>query len=182
VAKKVIQITQPKGKLGVMIPGMGAVATTFIAGVEAIRRHLARPVGSVTQMGTIRLGRRTEKRTPAIKDFVALAELDDLVFAGWDPFVDNGYEAALKAGVLERSLLEQVKGFLEGLSPMPAVFEQKFVKNLSGENVKKGKTKMDLAEQLMDDMRKCKKEQGLDRMVMIWCASTEAFLKPGAVH
>src|SRR6516164_6746557 len=136
VAKKVIQITQPKGKLGVMIPGMGAVATTFIAGVEAIRRHLARPVGSVTQMGTIRLGKRTDKRTPPIKDFVALAELEDLVFAGWDPFVDNGYEAALKAGVLERSLLDEVKDFLEGISPMPAVFEQKFVKNLRGENVK----------------------------------------------
>jgi myo-inositol-1-phosphate synthase len=182
VAKNVIQITEPKGKLGVMIPGMGAVATTFIAGVEAIRRRLARPFGSLTQMGTIRLGKRTDKRTPAIKDFVALADLDDLVFAGWDPLPDNGYEAALKAGVLERSLLDQVKGFLEGISPMPAVFEQKFVKNLRGKNVKKGKTKMDLAEQLMDDMRRFKKEKDLDRLVVIWCASTEAFLKPGAVH
>src|SRR6516164_5852898 len=126
MAGNVIQITQPKGKLGVMIPGMGAVATTFIAGVEAIRRHLARPFGSLTQMGTIRLGKRTEKRTPAIRDFVPLAELDDLVFAGWDIFTDNTYEAALKSGVLERPLLDQVKGFLEGISPMPAVFEQKF--------------------------------------------------------
>ena len=182
MAGNVIQITQPKGKLGVMIPGMGAVATTFIAGVEAIRRHLARPFGSLTQMGTIRLGRRTDKRTPAIKDFVPLAELDDLIFAGWDPFVDNGYEAAMKAGVLERSLLDQVKDFLKGIIPMPAVFDQKFVKNLHGENVKKGKTKMDLAEQLMDDMRRFKKEKGLDRLVVIWCASTETFLKTGAVH
>jgi myo-inositol-1-phosphate synthase len=182
VAKKVIQIVEPKGKLGVMIPGMGAVSTTFIAGVAAIRRHLARPFGSLTQMGTIRLGKRTDKRTPPIKDFVALAELEDLVFAGWDPFVDNGYEAALKAGVLERSLLDEVKDFLEGISPMPAVFEQKFVKNLRGENVKKAKTKMELAELLMDDMRRFKKEKDLDRLVVIWCASTEAFLKPGAVH
>ena len=182
MAKKVIQIVEPKGKLGVMIPGMGAVSTTFIAGVAAIRRHLARPFGSLTQMGTIRLGKRTDKRTPPIKDFVALAELEDLVFAGWDPFVDNGYEAALKAGVLERSLLDEVKDFLEGISPMPAVFEQKFVKNLRGENVKKAKTKMELAELLMDDMRRFKKEKDLDRLVVIWCASTEAFLKPGAVH
>jgi len=128
------------------------------------------------------LGRRTEKRTPAIKDFVALAELDDLVFAGWDPFVDNGYEAALKAGVLERSLLDEVKGFLEGIRPMPAAFQQRFVKKLHGKNVKKGRTKMDLAEQLMDDMRSFKKQKGLDRLVVIWCGSTEAFLKAGAVH
>jgi myo-inositol-1-phosphate synthase len=165
-----------------MIPGMGAVATTFIAGIEAIRRHLARPFGSLTQMGTIRLGKRTEKRTPAIRDFVPLAELDDLVFAGWDIFTDNSYEAALKSGVLERPLLDQVKGFLEGISPMPAVFEQKFVKNLHGENVKKGRTKMDLAEQLMEDIQSFKKVNNLDRLVMIWCASTEAFLKPSEVH
>jgi myo-inositol-1-phosphate synthase len=182
VAKKVIEISEPKGKLGVMIPGTGAVATTFVAGVEAIRRHLCRPFGSLTQMGTIRLGKRTDKRTPAIRDFVPLANLDDLVFAGWDIFADNTYEAALKAGVLERSLVDQVKDFLEGISPMPAVFEQRFVKNLHGENVKKGKTKMDLAEQLMDDMRSFKKSNNLDRLVVVWCASTEAFLKPSTAH
>ncbi len=182
MAKKAVQITEPKGKLGVLIPGMGAVATTFIAGVEAIRRHLARPFGSLTQMGTIRLGKRTERRTPLIRDFVPLAGLENLVFAGWDLFYDNSYEAALKAGVLERTLLDQVKDFLEGIRPMSAVFEQKFVKNLHGENVKKGKNKMELAEQLMDDIREFKKEEDLDRLVMIWCASTEAFLKPSAVH
>jgi myo-inositol-1-phosphate synthase len=182
VTKKPVQLVEPKGKLGVLIPGMGAVATTFIAGVEAIRRQLARPVGSLTQMGTIRLGKRTEKRTPLVKDFVPLAELDDLVFAGWDLFTDNCYEAALKAGVLERSLLDKVKDFLSGIRPMPAVFEQRFVKNLHGENVKKGKTKMNLAQQLMDDIQRFKKTTGVSRLVMIWCASTETFLKPGAVH
>jgi len=182
VAKKPVQIVEPKGKLGVLIPGMGAVATTFIAGVEAIRRQLARPFGSLTQMGTIRLGKRTDKRTPLVKDFVPLAELDDLVFAGWDLFTDNCYEAALKAGVLERSLLDQVKDFLTDIRPMPAVFEQRFVKNLHGENVKKGKTKMDLAQQLMDDIQQFKKTTGVSRLVVIWCASTETFLKPGAVH
>ena len=177
-----VHIDAPKGKLGVLIPGMGAVATTFIAGVEAIRRRLALPIGSLTQMGTVRLGRRTDKRTPLIKDFVPLAQLDDLVFAGWDLFKDNAYEAALKAGVLERALLDSVKDFLKRLRPMPAVFEQKFVKNLHGENVKKGKNKMDLAEQLMDDIQRFKKHNRLSRLVMIWCGSTEIFLKPRPVH
>src|SRR5713226_8170166 len=136
------QIQAPKGKLGVMIPGMGAVATTFIAGVEAIRRHLARPIGSLTQMGTIRLGKRTDKRTPLIKDFVPLAGLDSLVFGGWDLFHDSAYEAAVKAGVLERSLLDQVKDTLQAIRPWPAVFEQKYVKKLRAENFKRGKTKM----------------------------------------
>src|SRR3972149_5628688 len=130
-----VAIQEPRGKLGVLLPGMGAVATTFMAGVEAVRRHLGLPIGSLTQMGTIRLGKRTDKRTPKIKDFVPLAGLDDLVFGGWDLFHDNCYEAALKAGVLERSLLDQVKNFLRGIRPMPAVFEQKFVKNLHGDNV-----------------------------------------------
>jgi myo-inositol-1-phosphate synthase len=177
-----IHIDAPKGKLGVLIPGMGAVATTFIAGVGAIRRKLARPIGSLTQMGTIRLGKRTENRSPMIKDFVPLARLDDLVFGGWDIFSDNCYEAALKAGVLERTHLDPIKKFLQGIKPMPAVFEQRYVKNLHGENVKQGRTKMDLAEQVMDDIRKFKKKSGADRLVMIWCGSTEAFLKPGAVH
>jgi myo-inositol-1-phosphate synthase len=182
VLTKPIEIAEPKGKLGVLIPGLGAVATTFIAGVEAIRRHLALPIGSLTQMGTIRLGKRTEKRIPLIKDFVSLAEPGDLVFGGWDIFKDNGYQAALKAGVLERSLLDQVRGFLSGIRPIPAVFEQRFVKNLHGENVKKGKTKMHLAEQLMDDIQNFQKKTRAARLVMIWCASTEAFLKPHPVH
>jgi len=182
VAKKPVQIAEPKGKLGVLIPGMGAVATTFIAGVEAIRRKLARPIGSLTQMGTIRLGKRPEKRAPAIKDFVPLAGLDDLVFGGWDLFKDNCYEAASKAGVLDRTLLDQVKDFLSGIRPMPAVFQQKFVKKLHGENVKKGKTKMDLAEQVQDDIRQFQKTSGASRLIMIWCGSTEIFLKPSAVH
>jgi len=182
VSKKPVKIAEPKGKLAVLIPGMGAVATTFIAGVEAIRRRLARPIGSLTQMGTIRLGKRTDNRTPAIRDFVPLAGLDDLVFGGWDLFKDNAYEAALKAGVLERTLLDQVRDFLVGIRPMPAVFEQRYVKRLRGENVKKGKNKMDLAEQLMDDIRQFQKANGVERTVMIWCGSTEVFLKPGAVH
>ncbi len=182
VGRKAMQIAEPKGKLGILIPGMGAVATTFIAGVEAIRRHVAPPIGSLTQMGTIRLDKRTDKRAPAIKDFVPLAELDDLVFGGWDLFTDNCYEAAVKAGVLDASLLVQLKDSLEAVRPMPAVFEQRFVKNLTGDNVKKGKTKMDLAEQVMDDIRNFQKTTGASRLVMIWCGSTEAFLKPAAVH
>ena len=182
MAKKSIHIVEPKGKLGVLIPGMGAVATTFMAGVEAIRRQLGRPIGSLTQMGTIRLGKRPEKRAPAIKDFIPLAGLDDLVFGGWDLFKDNGYEAALKAGVLERTLLDQVKDFLSGIRPMPAVFQQKFVKKLHGENVKKGKTKKDLAEQVADDIQNFRKTSGASRLIMIWCGSTETYLKPGAVH
>jgi myo-inositol-1-phosphate synthase len=182
VKKKALEIAKPQGKLGVLIPGMGAVATTFIAGVEAIRKGLAPPIGSLTQMGTIRLGKRPEARTPRIKDFVPLAGLDDLVFAGWDLFEDNTYQAALKAGVLERSLLEQVRDFLSRVAPMPAVFEQKFVKNLHGKHVKRGKTKMDLAEQLMEDIRQFKKRSGAERLVMIWCGSTEVFMKAGAVH
>jgi len=182
VAKKSIHIVEPKGKLGVLIPGMGAVATTFMAGVEAIRRQLGRPIGSLTQMGTIRLGKRPEKRAPAIKDFIPLAGLDDLVFGGWDLFKDNSYEAALKAGVLERTLLDQVKDFLSGIRPMPAVFQQKFVKKLHGENVKKGKTKKDLAEQVADDIQNFRKTSGASRLIMIWCGSTETYLKPGAVH
>ncbi len=133
-------------------------------------------------MGTIRLGKRTDTRSPRIKDFVPLADLDDLIFGGWDLFHDNSYEAACKAGVLERTHLDPVREFLEGIKPMPAVFEQRYVKNLQGENIKKGKTKMDLAEQVMDDIKLFTKKTGASRLVMIWCGSTEAFLKPGTVH
>ncbi|MDE3179058.1 MAG: inositol-3-phosphate synthase [Acidobacteriota bacterium] len=182
MALRSVKIDEPKGKLGVLIPGMGAVSTTFIAGVEAVRRGIAQPIGSLTQMGTIRLGKRTEKRTPLIRDFVPLAALDNIVFTGWDIFHDNCYEAACKAGVLNRPLLGEVRGFLEGIKPLPAVFDQRFVKNLHGHNKKKGKTKMDLAEQVMEDIRTFKRRSGVSRMVMIWCGSTEAFMKPAPVH
>ena len=173
---------KPKGKLGILTPGMGAVSTTFIAGVESIRRGLAKPIGSLTQMGTIRLGKRTDNNTPMIKDFIPLADLDDLVFGGWDIFEDNCYDAAMNAGVLEKELLDEVKDFLEGIKPMKAVFDQKYVKKLSGDWVKKGDNWYDLAQQLMDDMKNFKKENGCDRLVIVWCASTEIFLKPSAVH
>lgn len=174
--------TKPKGKLGVLTPGMGAVATTFIAGVQAIRQDIAEPVGSLTQMGTIRLGKRTENRVPAIKDFIPLAELDDIVFGGWDIFEENCYKAALNAGVLDKEMLDRVKPFLEKVKPMKAVFDQNYVKKLSGSWVKKGKNWYELAEQLKEDILKFKEENNCDRLVMIWCASTEIFMEPSKVH
>ncbi|MBV9342841.1 MAG: inositol-3-phosphate synthase [Acidobacteria bacterium] len=165
-----------------MIPGMGAVATTFVAGVEAVRKGFARPIGSLTQMGTIRLGRRTEGRFPKIKEFVPLAGLDDLVFAGWDAFDDDMYTAARKAGVLEHELLEKVKPFLSSIQPLPAVFDRNYVKKLDGHHVKKGKNKMDLAEQVRADIREFKKRSGASRLVTIWCGSTETFLQPTEEH
>jgi myo-inositol-1-phosphate synthase len=177
-----IDIQKPAGKLGVMTVGMGAVATTFIAGIMSIRKGLSKPIGSLTQMGTIRLGKRTEKRNPLIKDFIELAGLDDLVFGGWDIFPDNAYEAAVKAGVLRREHLNPVRTKLEALKPWPAVFDQRYVKNLHGDNVKKAATKYDYARLLMEDIRDFKKAHKLDRMVMIWCASTEIFLKREPVH
>jgi myo-inositol-1-phosphate synthase len=166
----------------VMIPGMGAVATTFVAGVEAIRKGLAKPIGSVTQMGTIRLGKRTESRAPQVKEFVPLAGLNDLVFTGWDIFEDDMYAAAMNAGVLERELLKQVKPFLNSVKPRKAVFDHKYVKNIDGPNVKKGKNKMDLAEQLRADIRDFKKTSGATRLVTVWCGSTEVFLQPSEIH
>jgi myo-inositol-1-phosphate synthase len=180
--KKGVDIRPAKGKLGVLLPGMGAVATTFIAGVMNIRRGLAKPIGSLTQMGTIRLGKRTEGRSPKIGDFVPLAGLNDLVFAGWDIFADNAYEAATKAGVLTRDHLDPIKDELSAVKPWPAVFENAWVKKLHGEHVKKGATKADLAEQLIDDIARFKKDQGLDRMVAVWCGSTEVYRKPAEVH
>src|SRR6266481_10222806 len=176
------EIQAPKGKLGVMLPGMGAVATTFVAGVEAVRKGLAKPIGSLTQMGTIRLGQRTDQNSPLIKKFVPLADLKDLVFTGWDIFEDDMYTAATKAGVLDRYLLEQIKPFLTSIKPRKAVFDQNYVKLLSGKNVKKGKNKMELAEQLRQDIRDFKKTSGATRLVMLWCGSTEIFLKPTKVH
>jgi myo-inositol-1-phosphate synthase len=171
-----------KGKLGILTPGLGAVATTFIAGVESVRRGLSKPIGSLTQMATIRLGKRTENRSPLIKEFVPLAELDDIVFGAWDPIPDDAYTAAKKAGVLEDRDLEPLKDFLKKIKPMPAAFENHYVTRINGKNVKKGKTKRDIAEQLREDMRRFKKENGCDRLVIVWCASTEIYIKPGKTH
>ena len=176
------KIAEPKGKLGILLVGMGAVSTTTIAGVIATRKGLAKPIGSLTQMGAIRLGKRTENRSPFIKDFVPLASLDDVVFGGWDIFEDNAYEAAKTAGVLDKDLLEQIRPELEAIKPMSAVFDRRYVKRLDGPNVKKGKNKKDLAEQLVEDMRRFKAEHGCDRLVMIWCGSTEVYLTPSASH
>ncbi|HLJ25465.1 MAG TPA: inositol-3-phosphate synthase [Candidatus Angelobacter sp.] len=165
-----------------MVPGMGAVATTFIAGVEAVRKGIGQPIGSLTQMGTIRLGKRTEGRFPKIKDFVPLANLKDLVFTGWDIFEDDAFESAMHAGVLEKELLGKVKPFLKSVKPRKAVFDRNYVKKLDGRHVKKGRNKMDLAEQLRADIRDFKKKNRLDRLVMIWCGSTEIFLTQTEVH
>jgi len=161
---------------------MGAVSTTTIAGVFAIRRGLAAPIGSLTQMGTVRLGKRTEGRSPLIKDFVPLASLNDVVFGGWDIFEDNSYEAAKTAGVLEESLLDKVRPELEAIKPMSAVFDRRYVKRLDGPNVKKGKNKKDLAEQLREDMRRFKQDNNCDRLVMVWCGSTEVYLTESPAH
>ena len=182
MAKKGIPIAAAKGKLGILTVGMGAVATTMIAGVEAVRKGISLPVGSLTQMGTIRLGKRTEKRVPKIKDFVPLADLNDLVFGGWDLFKDNAYVAAKKAGVLEKGQVEKLKGFLKTIVPMTAAFEQKWVKNLTPNNAKTSTSKMDLAEQIMADIERFKKESGADRLVMIWCGSTEIYTQAHPVH
>jgi myo-inositol-1-phosphate synthase len=177
-----IRIEPADGKLGVLVPGMGAVTTTFIAGLEAIKRGLGKPIGSLTQLGTIRLGKRTEGRSPAIQDFVPLARMEDLVVGAWDIFPDNAYESAVKAGVLEIPLLEQLKVPLSAMKPMPAVFDQEYVKRLNGPNMKPKGSKMDHAEMVMDDIRRFKQTTGVSRMIMIWCASTEVFRQPAAVH
>ena len=171
-----------KGRLGILTPGLGAVATTFMAGVESIRRGYTQPIGSLTQMATIRLGKRTENRSPLIKEFVPLADLNDIVFGAWDPFPDDAYTAAKKAGVLEDKHLEPIKDFLSAIKPMPAVFENKYVTRINAGNVKKGKTKRDLAEQLRQDMREFKAKHKCDRLVIVWCASTEIFIRRGPQH
>jgi len=170
------------GKLGVLMPGMGAVATTFIAGVEAVRQGISKPIGSLTQMGTIRLGKRTDDNVPKIKDFIPLADLNDIEFGGWDVFEDNAYEAAMKAGVIEKDLLNQIRGPLEAIKPMTAVFDKQYVKKLDGPNVKKGKNWMELADQVREDIRTFKEKKGCDRLVMVWCGSTEIYLQPSEVH
>ncbi len=182
MSKKGIEIAPASGKLGILLVGLGAVSTTFVAGVEAIRKGTAKPFGSTTQMGTIRLGKRTENRSPLIKDFVPLANLDDIVFGAWDIFSDSAYEAALHAGVLEKGLVEDLREQLDSLKPMPAVFSHNYVKRLNGTNVKSGKNKMELAEQLMADIAKFKEEKGCDRIVIVWAASTEIYLETSEIH
>jgi myo-inositol-1-phosphate synthase len=175
-------IAPADGKLGVLLPGMGAVATTFIAGVESARRGLAKPIGSLTQMGTVRLGKRTDGRSPAIGDLVPLSSLDGLVFGGWDVYPDSAYEAARKAGVLEQKDLEPIKDFMDAIKPWPAVFDPQYVKKLNGPNVKSGQSKRDLADQVSADIARFKKENRLDRLVMVWCGSTEVYREAGEVH
>jgi myo-inositol-1-phosphate synthase len=176
-------IAPATGKLGILTPGLGAVATTFMAGVESIRRGHTSPIGSLTQMATIRLGKRTEHRSPLIKDFVPLAGLTDIVFGAWDPISDDAYTAAKKAGVLSPEHLEPLKDFLSAIKPMAAAFEPRFVTRLLGvDNVKKGPTYRDIAEQLRADMRNFKAANKCDRLVIVWCASTEAFIQPGPQH
>ena len=177
-----LDIQPSSGKLGVLTPGMGAVSSTFIAGVEAIRRGIGQPTGSLTQMAHVRLGKRTEGRQPLVKDFVPLAGLDDLVFGGWDIFPDSVYEACLKAGVLDPMIIEQLRPDLEKTSPMPAVFDNYYVKKLDGSHVKSAANKMELAEALIQDMRDFKAKHNCDRLVMIWCGSTEIFLNRTEIH
>ncbi|MDP6441240.1 MAG: inositol-3-phosphate synthase [Candidatus Poseidoniia archaeon] len=172
------KIEKASGRLGVLMPGLGAVSTTFIAGTLAIRKGLSRPIGSLTQMGSLRLGKRTEKREVDIKDFVPLANLDDLVFGGWDIFEDNCYEAAVKAGVIDVTLLDQAKPELSSIKPMKAVFEKKFVKKLDGTYIKSAKGHRKRIEALRQDIRNFKKENKVDRVVMIWCGSTEVYQEP----
>ncbi|MGI8640798.1 MAG: inositol-3-phosphate synthase, partial [Pyrinomonadaceae bacterium] len=182
MVEKGVEIKPASGKLGILLVGLGAVSTTFVAGVEAIRKGEAKPIGSLTQMGTIRLGKRTDNRVPLIKDFVPLADLNDIVFGAWDIFPDSAYQAALHAGVLEKSLVEDLREQLDSLKPMAAVFNQNYVKRLHGTNIKEGKNKMELAEQLMTDMAKFKADKGCDRLVIVWAASTEIFLEASEIH
>ena len=180
--QKKIEIQPAKGKLGILMVGLGAVSTTFVAGVLAARKGLAKPFGSLTQMGTIRLGKRTDHKSPLVKDFAPLASLDDIVFGAWDIFEDNAFDAALKAGVLDGKHLLPLKEELTALKPWKAVFDKNVVKKLDGTHVKQEKTKWDLALALMEDIRRFKEEKGLDRVNMIWCASTEAYTKPQKAH
>ena len=177
-----VSIAPATGKLVIFTPGLGAVATTFIAGVERVRRGLSVPIGSLTQMATIRLGKRTDARSPLIRDFVPLTPLQDVAFAAWDPIPDDAYTAAVKAGVLQPADLEPIAEFLKGITPMPAVFDSRYVTRLQGTNVKTGATKRDLAEQLRQDIRDQKARHGADRAVMVWCGSTETFIKAGPQH
>ncbi|HPK09792.1 MAG TPA: inositol-3-phosphate synthase [Saprospiraceae bacterium] len=179
---KTSKATKATGKLGILMPGMGAVATTVIAGVYAVNKKIAEPIGSLSQIGRMRIGQRTTNNKPFIHDVVSLAKLKDVVFGGWDIFEDNMYESAMNAAVLEESLLKKLKPQLEAIKPMKAVFDKNYVKKLDGKNVKKGKNKMDLAKAVMKDIENFKKENGCDRLVMVWCGSTEIYIQEGPVH
>lgn len=176
------QIEQAQGKLGILMPGLGAVATTMIAGVEAVKKGLSQPIGSLTQTGNIRLGKRTENRLPKIKDFVPLAGLNDIVFGGWDVYEDNVYEAAVKAGVLDVHLLKAIQPELEAIVPMKAAFDKNFVKNLDGTHVKEQKSRYNLALAVMEDIRLFKEKNNCSRIVMVWCGSTEIYNEPIEIH
>jgi len=176
------QVKAAEGKLGILMPGLGAVATTMIAGVAAIKKGISKPIGSLTQMGTIRLGKRTEKREPKIKDFVPLAGLEDLVFGGWDVYEDNVYEAALNARVLDANLLRDVREELQAIKPMRAAFDRNYVKNLDGKYVKDLDNRYELALAVMEDIKNFKAENNCDRIVLVWCGSTEIYFEPSEVH
>ncbi len=176
------EVRSAEGRLGVLLPGMGAVATTTIAGVYLARKGLAKPIGSLTQMNTIRLGQRTENRTPLIKDFIGLAGLDDIVFGGWDPIPDNAYESAVNAGVLDARHLDPIKDELSAIKPMTAAFDTEYVTRLDGPNKKTGANKREIAEDIREDILMFKEENACDRLVMVWCGSTEIFLRPGPAH
>jgi len=175
-------IAKAEGKLGILLPGLGAVATTLIAGVEAVKKNLAQPVGSLTQMGNIRLGKRTEDRYPKIKDFVPLADLNDIVFGGWDVYSDNVFESAMNAKVLEPMMLHAVKQELEAIRPMKAVFDRTYVSNLDGQHIKEAATKADLAKAVMDDIESFKEANDCSRVVIVWCGSTEKYIEQSEVH
>src|SRR3954454_12194029 len=177
-----VDIKPPSGKLGILTPGMGAVATTFMAGVEAMRRGLSKPIGSLRQSGTVRLGKRTDGRSPLIQEFVPLARMTDLVFGGWDLFPDDAYQAAKKAGVLSKDHLEPLKGFLSNIKPMTPVFEQEYVKKLTATHFKTGKSKADLAEQVVADIEGFRKRENCDRLVIVGCGSTEVYKEIAPVH
>jgi len=179
---KQAKIKSAKGKLGVLLPGMGSVATTFIAGVIAVRKGISQPIGSYTQMGRIRLGKRTDNRNPKIKEFIPLTDLNDIVFGGWDVYKDNVYKAAVHAKVLDQRLLDQVKKELQAIKPMKAVFDKNYVKRLDGTHIKKAETKMDLAKALMEDIKNFKKKNKCARLVMVWCGSTEIYMEEAACH
>lgn len=176
------EIQKAEGKLGILMVGLGAVSTTFVAGVEAAKKNVRKPIGSLTQMGHIRLGKRTENKNPLVKEFVPLAHLEDLVYGAWDLFPDNGYEAALKAGVIPKDLLDQVKDDLSAIIPMKAVSDKNFVRNLDGNNIKEGLNKHQQAEAVMKDIEEFKSKNGCDRVVMIWCGSTEAYCTTKDIH
>jgi len=174
-------IKPAEGKLGILLPGLGAVATTLIAGVEAVKKGISKPIGSVTQMGTIRLGKRTENRRPKIKDFVPLAGLNDIVFGGWDVFEDNVYESAMNAKVLEPGLLYSVKAELESIKPMKAAFDHDYAKNLTGTHLKTG-TRYELAQQVMEDIKNFQETNNCNRIVLVWCGSTEIYYEASEIH